>query len=76
MEELQTLAASEKTWVAQRAAMAIHLQESYLQGNISAAECRRLLQTMIKADILDKEADDDEAKADLIESIYNLSTTI
>jgi hypothetical protein len=76
MEELQTLTQNELPWVSQRASMAIHLQESYDQGNITAAECRRLLHSLISIDALNAEADNEEIKSDLIGAVYKVIEVI
>jgi hypothetical protein len=72
MEELQALLESNRPWAAQRAAMAMHLAESYNRGDVSASECRELLQDLIRTDTLDKEADDMETKALLVAGVYGL----
>lgn len=76
MSDLYQLAQSDKPWVAQRAQLALQLQEQYAQGSISTDEYKELLEDLVRTDVLDSEADDMHTKTMLVYAIYGLAQVV
>jgi phage tail tape-measure protein len=76
VSDLYQLAQSDKPWVAQRAQMALQLQEQYAQGNMSTDEYKELLEDLVRTDVLDSEADDMHTKTMLVYAIYGLAQVV
>ena len=76
MSDLYQLAQSDKSWVAQRAQMALQLQEQHARGDITNDEYKELLEDLVRTDVLDAEADDMHTKAMLVYAIYGLSQIV
>jgi phage tail tape-measure protein len=76
VSDLYQLAQSDKPWVAQRAQLALQLQEQYAQGSISTDEYKELLEDLVRTDVLDSEADDMHTKTMLVYAIYGLAQVV
>ena len=64
---------SDKPWASQRAAMAIQMNDQFLQGNLSESEYQELMLDLVRMDRLDSEADDVEMKTLLVTAVYGLA---
>lgn len=76
MQELQAIANCDKPWAAQRAQYALHLNQAFQQGEVSADEYKALLEDLVRTDILNHEADDVELKTMLVQCVYVLSKAV
>jgi polyhydroxyalkanoate synthesis regulator phasin len=57
---------SGQTWAADRAAMALQVQEALSQGQMSQDEAREILNDLINTEKLDSEATDLQVRATLV----------
>ena len=73
MSDLKQLAKSNKPWVAQRAQLALDLQDQLARGDITKDEYKELLEDLVCSDRLDAEADDMHTKAMLVSAVYVLA---
>ncbi len=76
MSDLYQLAQSDKPWVAQRAQLALQLQEQYARGELANDEYKELLEDLVRTDVLDSEADDMHTKTMLVYAIYGLAQVV
>lgn len=76
MQDLYTIANSDKPWAAQRAQYAIQLYEAFQTGQVSADEYKALLEDLVRTDKLDAEADDVQLKTMLVQSVWVLSKVV
>lgn len=72
MQELLQCYNSGKGWAAERAAVALQINEALKNGSISPSEAKELLEDLIRTDKLDEEADDIELKSMLVAGIYGI----
>ena len=70
MQELLQCLNSGKGWAAERAQIALQINEALQQGQINPSEAKELLEDLIRTDKLDSEADDIEIKTMLVTGIY------
>lgn len=70
LETLQHLVANGPDWAAQRAQMALMINEQYQQGGLSESEYKELMLDLVRADRLDAEATDLDTKTALVNAIY------
>ena len=76
MSDLYQLAQSDKPWVAQRAQMALQLQEQHARGDIDNSEYAELMQDLVRTDVLEGEADDMHMKTMLVQAIWIASKVV
>lgn len=76
MSDLYQLAQSDKPWVAQRAQMALALQDQLSKGEIDPSEYAELMEDLIRTDALDSEADDIHTKTMLVQAIWVASKIV
>lgn len=76
MSDLYQLAQSDKPWVAQRAQMALSLQDQLSKGEIDPSEYAELMEDLIRTDVLDSEADDIHTKTMLVQAIWVASKVV
>jgi hypothetical protein len=76
MSDLYQLAQSDKPWVAQRAQMALALQDQLSKGEIDPSEYAELMEDLIRTDALDSEADDIHTKTMLVQAIWVASKVV
>lgn len=70
IEQLQMLSQSNRSWAAERAAVALQICEGYQQGQLDESEFKELMADLVRSDKLDQEADDIETKTMLVTAIY------
>ena len=71
--ELTQMAASSRGWLAERAQIALELQQQHAQGDISDSEYQELMEDLARSDTLNEEADDQELKNALVSAIMMAS---
>lgn len=76
MDELKNLLTCGKPWAEQRAAIALELADQKARGDISADECKELLQDLIRTDELNDEADDINVKSALIAAVSGVMAVV
>jgi hypothetical protein len=76
VSDLYQLAQSDKPWVAQRAQMALQLQEQHARGDIDNSEYAELMQDLVRTDVLEGEADDMHMKTMLVQAIWIASKVV
>lgn len=76
MAELKELAISEQSWVAERAQIAVDLQQQYTNGEISKDEYQELMEDLARSDQLNEQADDQDLKNTLVSAIMIASKLI
>ncbi len=76
MQDLYSIANSNKPWAAQRAQYALQLYEAFQAGQVSPDEYKALLEDLVRTDRLDAEADDVELKTMLVQSVWILSKVV
>ena len=76
MSDLYQLAQSDKPWIAQRAQMALQLQEQHARGDIDNSEYAELMQDLVRTDVLESEADDMHMKTMLVQAIWIASKVV
>lgn len=69
---LEQLAQCGRPWAEERAQVALDMQRMFANGEMSKEEFAELTQDLIRADLLDKEADNIQLKAALETAIKNL----
>jgi polyhydroxyalkanoate synthesis regulator phasin len=75
-QELYAVANSGRGWAAERAVIALQIQEALQTGNIHPDEARELLEDLVRTDRLDAEADDIQLKAMLVAGVYGILQVI
>lgn len=69
MAELKELAISEQSWVAERAQIAVDLQQQYANNEISKDEYQELMEDLARSDQLNDQADGQDLKNTLVSAI-------
>lgn len=72
MNTLQKLALSNYKWARERAEAAVAIFQQYSKGNIEKEKFISLLETLINPKILEKDANDDHLKLELVAAIEEL----
>lgn len=67
--DLQQLASSDQSWVAERAQIALELTQQHASGDISDSEYQELMQDLVRTDELDAQADDQDMKNALVSAV-------
>lgn len=73
---LQQLAVCGRPWAEARAQMALAISEQYQGGGLSQQEYQELVQDLIRADQLNKEADDIDVKNMLVSAVMAVSMVV
>jgi hypothetical protein len=69
-EALQELVNHDKKWVSKRAQMALTIAEQYDGGGLDEFDYQEIMRRLVEDGSLDREADDLDTKAQLINAIY------
>lgn len=73
MSTLSELVNSNQSWVADRAAVAIEIQDALKSGDLSADDAKELLDNLIDAEKLEEEATDVVVRATLVKAITEIA---
>jgi len=76
LETLQHLAANGPSWAAQRAQLALQIEQEFQSGNISEDEHRELLVDIARSDTLDHDATDLDTKTALVMAIFAIAQVV
>lgn len=76
LDTLKELAQDDRSWVAQRAEMAVAITEQYEGGGLDESEYQELMEDLVRSDRLDSEADDLETKAVLVTAVMGAANII
>jgi hypothetical protein len=68
-EQLQAIIASGKPWAVERATMALAMTEALERGDLGQAEYQELMQDLIRSDVLNAQADDQDLKNLLVSCV-------
>ena len=68
-EQLQQIIASGKPWAVERAQIALAMTEALERGELGQAEYQELMQDLIRSDVLNAQADDQDLKNLLISCV-------
>ena len=68
-EQLEQIIASGKPWAAERATMALAMTEALERGELGQAEYQELMQDLIRSDVLNAQADDQDLKNLLVSCV-------
>ena len=68
-EQLQSIISSGKPWAAERAQMALAIMSQYEGGGLSLEEYQELMQDLIRSDVLNAQADDQDLKNLLVSCV-------
>ena len=72
MSELSDLVNSNQTWAADRAKMAIEIQEGVKSGDLSSEEAKELLENLIEAEQLESDSTDVQVRAAVVKAISEM----
>jgi hypothetical protein len=68
-EQLHAIISSGKPWAAERAQMALAIMEQYEGGGLSLEEYQELMQDLVRSDVLNAQADDQDLKNLLVSCV-------
>ena len=68
-EQLQSIVSSGRPWAAERATMALAMTEALERGELGQAEYQELMQDLIRSDVLNAQADDQDLKNLLVSCV-------
>jgi hypothetical protein len=68
-EQLQAIIATGKPWAVERATMALAMTEALERGELGQAEYQELMQDLIRSDVLNAQADDQDLKNLLVSCV-------
>jgi hypothetical protein len=68
-EQLQQIIASGKPWAVERATMALAMTEALERGELGESEYQELMQDLIRSDVLNAQADDQDLKNLLVSCV-------
>ena len=68
-EQLQSIASSGKPWAAERAEMALAIMSQYEGGGLELAEYQELMRDLVRSDLLNAQADDQDLKNLLVSCV-------
>jgi len=69
MQQLQELARTGPPWAAQRAEMALAIMSQYEGGGLELAEYQELMRDLVRSDLLNQQADDQDLKNLLVSCV-------
>jgi polyhydroxyalkanoate synthesis regulator phasin len=72
MSALSDLVNSNQTWAADRAKMAIEIQEGVKSGDLSSDEAKELLENLIEAEQLESDSTDVQLRAAMVKAISEM----
>jgi len=72
MSALSDLVNSNQTWAADRAKMAIEIQEGVKSGDLSSDEAKELLENLIEAEQLESDSTDVQVRAAVVKAISEM----
>jgi hypothetical protein len=73
---LEQMAQDGRGWVAERAQMALMLNDQFQNGEILENEYQELMMDLVRSDRLDEEADDLDTKTMLVTAVYGVAQII
>jgi hypothetical protein len=68
-EQLEQIIASGKPWAVERAQMALAMTEALERGELGQAEYQELMQDLVRSDVLNAQADDQDLKNLLVSCV-------
>jgi hypothetical protein len=68
-EQLQQIISSGKPWAVERATMALAMTEALERGELALEEYQELMRDLIRSDILNSQADDQDLKNLLVSCV-------
>ena len=68
-EQLQAIISSGRPWAAERAEMALAIMQQYEGGGLELAEYQELMQDLVRSDLLNAQADDQDLKNLLVSCV-------
>jgi hypothetical protein len=68
-EQLEQIIASGKPWAVERATMALAMTQALERGELGQAEYQELMQDLIRSDVLNAQADDQDLKNLLVSCV-------
>ena len=68
-EQLQQIISSGRPWAVERATMALAMTEALERGELAQAEYQELMQDLIRSDVLNAQADDQDLKNLLVSCV-------
>ena len=68
-EQLQSIVSSGRPWAAERAEMALAIMEQYEGGGLSLEEYQELMRDLVRSDVLNAQADDQDLKNLLVSCV-------
>ena len=68
-EQLKAIASSGPPWAAQRAEMALAIMQQYEGGDLELAEYQELMRDLVRSDVLNAQADDQDLKNLLVSCV-------
>jgi hypothetical protein len=68
-EQLEQIISSGKPWAVERATMALAMTQALERGELGQAEYQELMQDLIRSDVLNSQADDQDLKNILVSCI-------
>ena len=68
-EQLQAIISSGKPWAAERAEMALAIMSQYEGGGLELAEYQELMRDLVRSDVLNSQADDQDLKNLLVSCV-------
>lgn len=73
---LHEVMTSGHSWAAERAQMALQVQEAVQNGQMSSDEAKEILADLIRTDKLDQEATDQQVRAALVFGVSQLASFV
>lgn len=70
IQMLQQMCNDPRSWVSERANIALTMIQQFQNGEIAESEYQELMMDLVRADRLDEEADDLETKTMLVTAVY------
>ena len=68
-EQLEQIIASGRPWAVERATMALAMTQALERGELAEAEYQELMQDLIRSDVLNSQADDQDLKNLLVSCV-------
>ena len=68
-EQLQAIISSGRPWAVERATMALAMTEALERGELGESEYQELMQDLIRSDVLNSQADDQDLKNLLVSCV-------
>jgi len=68
-EQLEQITASGRPWAVERATMALAIMSQYEGGGLELAEYQELMQDLVRSDLLNAQADDQDLKNLLVSCV-------